>query len=158
MGPGPVFRERFFDAPAVFCGQKIGRPKNACCKKHGDGSCESKPLRPFCPVQSLFFFPGQVRHGRHSRSVGVRQTTPPCARRARAWDTPVASPTVSGGRGWLSQRSGEPSHRVRRALQEQIVFVWHLSASKKVIMCNFSHCKSLYDLGLYNRFWQPWLI
>ena len=68
-------------------------------------------LRPFGPVHSLCFFPGQVRHRRHARSVGVQQTTPPCARRGPGRGTPRQHLPP----GWPSQRSGEPSHRDTRS-------------------------------------------
>ena len=77
----------------------------ACCEQFPVHVCACLPQFCLC----------QVLHAELPQSVGARQTNPSlCKTGARAWDTPAAPPTVSGGRGWPSQRSGEPSHKGKR--------------------------------------------
>ena len=56
-------------------------------------------LFEMCMVGRLVSLPGAT-WSTCSVGGGATQTTPPCARRGLPWDTPAASPTVSGGRGW----------------------------------------------------------
>ena len=66
----------------------------------------------FGRVHSLCFFPGQVRHRRHARSVGVRQTTPPMQDGGRGVGHPGSishRPLVGGAdrpKGRESRRTG----------------------------------------------------